>query len=334
MQIAATYIGTVVGAGFASGQEIMQFFTVFGWYGSVAIMISTLLFIWLGSKIMLISQRQQCFSYKDLNIHLFGSRLGWAFNGLTMIILFGTTGVMLSGAGSIFFEQFGLASQLGIIFTIMLCIVVMSKGMDGILWVNSLIVPMMLLFTAVLAFHFSKDNVNPLPDIDTTGFAWFRSAFLYAGFNLAMAQSVLVPMGREINNASAVKWGGIWGGLGLGFMLVISHLSLWYDFAAIQSLDIPLAKIISSYGRWTVILFALVVYGEIFTTVIGNVFGLARQLQSGWNVSPLFASVLILFGSFLLSQWGFRNLVSQLYPLFGIIGILYISRIAFYSKRT
>ncbi|MDO3677624.1 hypothetical protein [Paenibacillus ehimensis] len=30
LQIAATYTGTVVGAGFASGQSIMQFFTVYG----------------------------------------------------------------------------------------------------------------------------------------------------------------------------------------------------------------------------------------------------------------------------------------------------------------
>ena len=29
-KVAATYIGTVIGAGFASGQEILQFFSVFG----------------------------------------------------------------------------------------------------------------------------------------------------------------------------------------------------------------------------------------------------------------------------------------------------------------
>jgi len=32
-KVAATYIGTVVGAGFASGQEMLQFFAVFGLKG-------------------------------------------------------------------------------------------------------------------------------------------------------------------------------------------------------------------------------------------------------------------------------------------------------------
>lgn len=335
MQVAATYIGTVVGAGFASGQEILQFFTIHGIYGSIAIVISTILFIWLGCKIMSISQRHQFFSFKDFNYHLFGKKLGLAFNVLTMLILFGTTGVMLSGAGSIFYEQFGIATQIGILITVGLTIIVLNKGMDGILWVNSLIVPMMLLFTLILALHMTETYTHALPSLDGAGLAWLRSAFLYAGFNLAMAQAVLVPLGREINNTAVIKWGGIWGGLGLGVMLMVSHFALWVDYTTINMLDIPLAQLISDFGRWTVILFAVVVYGEIFTTIIGNVFGLARQIQSIWKVTPLFATVLILFGSFLLSQWGFRNLVSSLYPLFGIVGLIFIFRIAVYiNKKT
>ncbi|MEK1832032.1 hypothetical protein AAAC51_33515 [Priestia megaterium] len=30
LQVAATYVGTVVGAGFATGKEIVQFFTQYG----------------------------------------------------------------------------------------------------------------------------------------------------------------------------------------------------------------------------------------------------------------------------------------------------------------
>jgi uncharacterized membrane protein YkvI len=55
VRIAFTYIGTIVGAGFASGQEILQFFTKYGWMALFTIGLSTLLFIWLGIKVMLIS---------------------------------------------------------------------------------------------------------------------------------------------------------------------------------------------------------------------------------------------------------------------------------------
>lgn len=47
-QIAAVYVGTVIGAGFATGREIMEFFTRYGTAGTVGIIISGCLFIWGG----------------------------------------------------------------------------------------------------------------------------------------------------------------------------------------------------------------------------------------------------------------------------------------------
>ncbi|MDK2925864.1 MAG: hypothetical protein PWQ41_1638, partial [Bacillota bacterium] len=50
--IAATYVGTVVGAGFASGQEVLQFFSAFGRWGFVGIALATGLFVFFGLAIM------------------------------------------------------------------------------------------------------------------------------------------------------------------------------------------------------------------------------------------------------------------------------------------
>ena len=41
IKIAFTYIGTVIGAGFASGQEILRFFSVYGAYSIYPILIAT-----------------------------------------------------------------------------------------------------------------------------------------------------------------------------------------------------------------------------------------------------------------------------------------------------
>lgn len=39
-QLAFVYVGTVVGAGFATGREIVEFFLKFGWFGLFGIIIS------------------------------------------------------------------------------------------------------------------------------------------------------------------------------------------------------------------------------------------------------------------------------------------------------
>lgn len=45
-----SYLGAVVGAGFASGQEVMQFYTNYGVMSMVAIFVAMVIFIWIGTR--------------------------------------------------------------------------------------------------------------------------------------------------------------------------------------------------------------------------------------------------------------------------------------------
>lgn len=330
-QIAATYIGTVVGAGFATGQEILQFFTRYGLWGVMGIILSSFLFIWLGTKMMLLSHHIGAYSYQELNNYLFGKVLGTAVNLFVFIILLGVTSIMLSGTGAIFKEQLSLPYQAGIIVTIVLCYIVILKGIKGIFLVNSLVVPMMLLFSVIIVAKvvwFDQSilihnffSVNMWQE-QWQGWKWMLSALTYAAFNLAMAQAVLVPLGKEVENESLLKWGGLWGGIMLGFMLLASHFALQTIMPDALRYDIPIAVVISDIGWIILFLFLLIVYGEVFTTLIANVFGIARQIRNVYDLPERWVIVIILLGSFLISQIGFSSLVAYLYPLFGYMGLV------------
>ncbi|AVV55808.1 hypothetical protein C7121_06480 [Paenibacillus glucanolyticus] len=326
IQIAATYTGTVVGAGFASGQSIMQFFTVYGAYGVLGILCSTFLFVWIGTKMMILAHHIKAFSYQEFNVYLFGKIFGKVANALTFIILFGVTAVMLSGTGTIFEEQLRLPYQLGIIISIVLCYLVMTKEISGIMFVNSLVVPMMLFFTILLVVKVVRiDNIFDIvgwQNQQLYNLKWFVSPFVYAGLNFAFILAVMVPLGSEVDDESALKWGGFWGGIGLGFMLLVSHFAMSSKMPEILQYDIPMAEIIRDFGRFFHVLFLLVIYGEIFTTLIGNVFGISRQIQSLYNLPKSWLVLGILLASFLISQAGFTSLLTYLYPLFGYMGLI------------
>lgn len=108
LQIAFTYIGTIVGAGFATGQEILRFFTRYGHWALLTILFSAALFIWLGTKMMIIARKISADSYEDFNRHLFGAKAGTIISLFTMIILIGVNSIMLAGAGAIFKEHLSL----------------------------------------------------------------------------------------------------------------------------------------------------------------------------------------------------------------------------------
>lgn len=326
-QIAATYIGTVVGAGFATGQEILQFFTAFGFWGLLGIILSTALFIWIGTKMMILAKRIKAYSYQQFNEYLFGKVIGTAVNLFVFVTLFGVTCVMLSGTGAIFEEQLHWPYQAGIIVTLVLCYFVMLKGMQGIFWVNSLVVPLMIFFSVIVALKVGFVDHELLRTKMTQawegweGWKWLTSAFTYVAFNLAMAQAVLIPLGREIDDESMLGWGGLWGGVGLGLMLTASHFALQTIMPEALHFDIPIAVVIQNIGWFILFMFLLVVYGEIFTTLIANVFGMARQIRTMFALPQKWTVAAILLASFLISQIGFSPLVSSLYPLFGYLGL-------------
>ena len=49
-QIAAVYVGTVIGAGFATGREIVEFFTRFGFVGFIAILLKWIFIYYDGNQ--------------------------------------------------------------------------------------------------------------------------------------------------------------------------------------------------------------------------------------------------------------------------------------------
>ncbi|WP_404452040.1 hypothetical protein LG329_17065 [Virgibacillus necropolis] len=323
--LAATYVGTVVGAGFSTGKEIVTFFSLNGALGTIGIAITGFLFIVVGSKIMIISARIQAYSFQEFNVYIFGIKVGKIVNILIFIVVVCVTSVMLSGAGAVFHEQLGLPYQMGIITTLFLCYIVILKGLKGIFAINSYTVPLMIifsLFVAVAIFgkqpHLLLEQV--IPDQLSADLSWAVSPFTYAAFNLMTAQVVLVPLGNEIRDERILRWGGFWGGLVLFFILLTNHFSLSV-FPETFSHEIPMADIVKRFGTFIHVLFLFVIYGEIFNSVVGNIFGVTRQLKSTFGLRYHHAVLLIMLVIFLISQAGYGKLVSVLYPLFGYMSL-------------
>jgi uncharacterized membrane protein YkvI len=324
LQIAFTYIGTVVGAGFATGQEILQFFTRFGSWGVLTIALSTGLFIWLGAKMMLIANEIKAKSYEDLNKVLFGESAGKWISLFMLVVLFGVNAVMLAGAGSIFSEHLNVSYQSGLLVTIVGCFFLLRRGMNAILTVNAIVVPIMLLFTVIVVidtFHSPGSDRWLLLGSDYSIWAVWASPFLYTAFNLAMSQAVLVPLGAAVTNRRTILLGSWVGGIGIGFLLLAGHYALSAQMPGITQYAIPMGGIARQLGPGIQWIYLFLIFAEIFTTLIADVYGLTLQLQVRikWPREMLIIGILVF--CYLASQFGFSPLMSTLYPIFGLVSL-------------
>ncbi len=327
IQIAAVYVGTVVGAGFATGREIVEFFTKYGFYGFLGIFLAGLLFIVFGTKVMLLSIQIKAQSYQELNRYLFGEKWSFYINSLFFLMLFGVTAVMLSGAGSVFEEQLHVSRMGGIALTAILAFLVLLKGMKGLVAINLLIVPAMVTFSFLLFFSGvgRESFMQELLFISVEAGNWksLISPLLYSGFNLALSQAVLVPVAYEINDREMIKKGGILGGICLTIILLTSHLSLM-ALPDVMQFDIPSAELMKNMTSPFYFIFLLVIFGEIFTSLVGNVFGLERQVNKWMKLKSIWIIFFLLLGAFLVSYIPYRTLLSVLYPIFGYVSIVFM----------
>ncbi len=325
LQLASVYVGTVVGAGFATGREIVEFFSRYGLFGLGGILISGLCFIAFGVKIMKLAIRLKAGSFHQLNVHMYGPYITPVINLLMFIMLLGVTAVMLSGAGSVFSEQLHLPKIFGILLTMILALITLTIGTKGLVYVNSLVVPLLIAFSfmlAVLSFRTDGfiDNVLWAPD-----FEWgsFTSAFAYAAFNIMLTSAVLVPAANEIGDERVVKTGGILGGLALTIILIFSHVTL-VQLPSLQSYHIPMAVMMNRLAGSLYFLYIIIIYGEIFTSVVGNIYGLERFIRKKVHVHSFVAGLFLFSIAFMFSLIDYGTLLSLLYPLFGYISLFFL----------
>ncbi|MCA1059391.1 GerAB/ArcD/ProY family transporter [Rossellomorea aquimaris] len=326
-QIAAVYVGTVIGAGFATGREIVEFFTRFGFVGFIAILLSGYLFITMGTKIMLKSHDIKAKSFEEFNEYLFGKWFSKIMNIVMMIMLIGVSAVMLSGAGAVFQEQLLLSKQLGILLTIALGFFTMMVGIKGLFAVNTFVVPLMIFFNLFLMVYSVRhaaflDSFLMIPHAED-GWKSVVAPFSYVAFNLAMAQAVLVPVAGEMKDREMIKYGGYLGGFFLTLILISSHITL-VMIPNVTQYQIPMAVVMKSFVSGFYFVYILIIYGEIFTSVIGGVFGLEKQLSNYWKGPSFFTFTGIFLMIYSLSFFEYSELLSYLYPLFGYMSLVFI----------
>ncbi|HHY92652.1 MAG TPA: hypothetical protein GX511_04870, partial [Firmicutes bacterium] len=220
--IAATYVGTVVGAGFASGQEVLQFFSAFGAWGLLGIVVATALFVFFGLAIMELGHKVKAKSHLPV-IQAAGGR--WAGSALDLIItffLFGALVSMAAGSGAIFVEQFGLPALAGSLLLLGLTLATVVLGISRVIDSISFVAPILL--TSVLGLSFITILSQPQGLVANLAWHdpaktavpyWPLAALLYTSYNLILSVAVLAPLGA-LSRTAALRQGALWGGLGLG----------------------------------------------------------------------------------------------------------------------
>ena len=336
LQVAATYVGAVMGAGFASGQEIQQFFARFGRWGLAGIVVSALLFSLLGWGMLDLQGRWKISSYPEFFNHLLGARWGRWADGLVSVLLFLGMLAMISGSGALFYEYFGFSRWLGIFLTgAVIALALWFRG-EGVLWINSVLIPLKFIFclgiaTAAVFLATSGDGegivVPPNPIVKH----WALSAILYVSFNLTLAMVVFASLGRDVQRPGA-RLGAVLGGVALGIFAFVIGAAL-LRFPDVLGLEIPMVAVAGKLGNWPAFFYVVVLWLTMITAAIGNGFSLVSRVVNSGRLSYGNATFYLLLLLIPIAGVKFSQIVQFVYPVFGYLGLVFLPTILYFWRR-
>jgi len=321
--LGAIYIGTLIGAGFASGQEIMSFFTIYGKKGLLGLAVASTLFFLIGYLIMreAIRKRSQCLS--DLLLPLAGAKLTFVYELMADIFSLAGYYIMLSGCGAVLEESFNL-NYLAVVLLLNIVIVwCLCKEFSGLAEINKILVSIILVMTVIIAFLCAKEGKN-ITVIGTqfNKSGWLTSAAVYVSYNTTLAIVVLSALGTYTDRTGAALGAAAIGAFGILFMGGLMWYITWVNYQMVSRVQVPLLKIAKNHSDFLFLSSVIVLLSAMLSTALGLGFSFARSLSRRSGIKYKVA-LLFLFVGIPLTRYSFTGLINRVYPLFGKLGIIF-----------
>lgn len=338
-QIAAVFIGTIVGAGLASGKEISHFFTSFGLPSFCGIMLCGLFYILLCSIISDISQKYRLESYSDVIKTVSPNILGKFTGIITTFYLIASSSIILAGSGALLNQCLGIPKIIGTLLMAFIAILTLRKGTNGLIGINSVIVPSLIIvittiFIMYMLFGMEDITVDMLKGMTNKKSNWLVSTILYSGYNILCCCGVLVPLSTEIKKKSHMFWGIALGAIGLTLLCLAINFMLMVNQPHIYEYQIPLLYIADRFGRAIQTLLMIIIWCEMFSTEVSDVFSISKTLENTFKIKYSMGIFLVIGIAIPISLIGFSNLIETLYPLFGVLSLIFIFQcIYFYIRK-
>lgn len=330
VQLALSYTGVFLGAGFVSGQELWQFFSCFGPVGLLGFLGTTALFFCVDYallRLIMTTGQEDMAHMLTPGDH---PRLRVIVSVMQGLLLFGVCVIMIAGGAVLLYEPLGIPLWLaGMIFTVAVLLVA-RFGLQGLVTTFSLVVPVITVCAVLLGiitlvqsgFRFAPaaGSVSALVPNWVVGF------FTYAAYNLFGTICVLAPMAKLLPDLATLHR-GLWIGNTMLILLAGSIIAALAARPDAGMAELPMAMLAGQLHPGLESGYDLLMGMGMFSAALSSSGAVINQLSLAWdwaNARRKLVTTLLLVCAWLLSLVGFGNLIGVIYPVFGYAGIPFL----------
>lgn len=335
---AGAVVAFLIGSGFATGQEVLQYFTSYGYWGIAGALLTLVLLIYVCSNFLVVGRRENFEKGSDIYKYYCGEKLGTFFDYFSTFFCFLSFTVMVAGAGATLNQHYDLPVYVGGIFIALVALLTVLKGLGKIVDVIGKIGPVIVVISVLLGIVSILQNfadLSPrvvlpaLQELEASGRLmrassnWVFAAFSYVGFSMLWLAGFLASMGSKAQSEKEASLGGVCGASAFAIAVIILALGLLGCIKIVAGSQIPNLHLATNIHSALASVFAIIIMAGIYTTAVPLLWNVSsRFTKDGSKDFKIFTMVLGLVGAFIGLALPFDKLVNIVYVINGNVGAI------------
>ncbi len=336
-KVAFLYMATIIGAGFASGQEIIQFFSMYYAGGFFGIILAGMLFSVIGYIVLNKVFSERISSYDEFLFPMTGYFLGRLMEFIVMLFMSCIMCVMIAGLGNVLVELTGLAYRYCVAISAAATLLAIMSNIKGIVAISSFVSPVLIAGIIFVGFYIlaSKDtsvfSISGKMRLLTDN--WVFSAILYVSYNTIISTVLMSRMLPYLKSGKVSKWGGVLGGGMLCVTALIINWALYFFYPHSIISEIPVLGIIQNNSKLLAHIYSIILILAMYTSAVTSGYCLTERISSKMKINYKLVGAVLCAVVMPMSTLGFSSLIATLYPVFGYLGLFLLFIILFQFVR-
>ena len=359
---AGAFISYTVGSGFASGNEVLQFYGSWGFPGIIiALLCGVAVAAIYCVCLFYVGRMTNIERAADVYTYFGGKWLGGFLRIFVYVFICGCYMLMFSGAGSLLEQQFGIPKWVGAVLLGVISLIVLLGGLKTVESVlgcaGIVILGYVFVFAVISIFNPGSglDQAAAVEQAAETGKVWQANLFgmpplswipglselnnaplegaLYAalcsvsGFPFYFTLGKRARSGKEAVISGVVTAIAFYACVACSLFVMVANGNSLVNPATDQMYDFPMVAAVNSIwpaGSWT---YALIIFVGIFTTTVGYLWVINDLLFPGsqgtlTSRGRILVAVLLVIGICLGGVIPFSALINFMFPLSGVVGLI------------
>lgn len=326
LKIALIYVSSLIGAGFASGREAWQYYSVFGKQGFLGVVLSTVLYIGLGYITVVIGRKEHTSDLSRI-INPGDSRAIDIVSGISMSIFLLCAYTAMTAAGGAMLETLtGLPSKFGSIIYFVLCMLTCIGGFESVSAKMGKITPILVCVALVMGVVLTLKNpasIGAMTPHEASKAAshWLPASIALVAYNGTAALPVLGQCAVRSDSMEKAKKGAVLGGIILGICCLILYLGTSTDPGVSADANFPMQALCTKLYEPLGTVYSLMLVLAIFMSQTACFYGFTTKIEKNPKRVPIIWTVGII--GYLISLLGFKNFVANVYSVGGYLSLVF-----------